>query len=142
MIKNPRQAMEEPEIQVYLRLVGHDAPHTAYTQGRSTLMHMIGRTLGIKEENVKKNFMILLRGIQQNPEGTIDQLNIQPQDELVLQPKLQGGKEEEMLTKNPIKTVELLEMIGMATTLLGLNPIEWRTVTWLSTMVWEKCSHY
>ncbi len=59
-------------------------------------MHMIGRTLGIKEENVKKNFMILLRGIQQNPEGTIDQLNIQPQDELVLQPKLQGGNEEEM----------------------------------------------
>jgi hypothetical protein len=58
-------------------------------------MHTIGRTLGIREENVKRNFMILLRGKQLNPESTFGQLNIQTQDELVLQPKLQGGNGDE-----------------------------------------------
>jgi len=47
-----------------------------------------------------------------------------------------------MPTKNTFKMVELLEMISMSATLLGLTPIEWRTVTWLSTTLWEKCSHY
>ncbi len=47
-----------------------------------------------------------------------------------------------MPTKSLIKTVELLEIIGVAANLLGLNPIEWRSITQLTTMAWRKYSHY